>query len=127
MVAIRHLDVHTDDAGTPGRVGHLQLVEDRRGTAHPHAAVYRRRRMVSAVVVALLSLALLRVAAPVLGDPAVRPLEAGSVHVVQPGDTYWSIASSLDTDGDITGTVDALVAANGGRALQVGDRLTLPD
>ena len=60
------------------------------------------------------------------GDPAAVSLEAGAVHVVEPGDTYWSIAGALDTDGDITGTVDALSAANGGRALQVGDRLVLP-
>ena len=126
MVAVRHLEVHPDDAGTLARVRHLQLVEDRRDPARPPAAVYRRRRLAAAVVVALLSLALLWVAAPVLGDPATQSLEAGTVHVVQPGDTYWSIASSLDTEGDITGAVDALAAVNGGRALQVGDRVTLP-
>ena len=61
---------------------------------------------------------------PTLG--VISSVEAGAVHVVEPGDTYWSIAGALDTDGDITGTVDALSAANGGRALQVGDRLLLP-
>lgn len=55
-----------------------------------------------------------------------RPsLVSAQVHVVQPGETYWSIASELDR-GDVRGTVDALVAANGGRSLQAGDRLTLP-
>lgn len=47
-------------------------------------------------------------------------------HPVRPGDTYWSIAQALDEPGDIRTTVDRLMAANGGRPLQAGDRLVLP-
>lgn len=129
MVAVRKVEVHPDEVhpddaellAPPA----LRLVPQA-AVARPTAATYRRRRLVAAVVVALLSVAALRVASPVLGDPAVAPLEAGEVHVVQPGDTYWSIAAALDTDGDIRVTVDAISAANAGRALQVGDRLVLP-
>ena len=124
MVAVRQLEAHPDEVVAPGR--HLRVVEVGRPAAGgTPQGVYRRRRLVAVVLVAVVAHAALRIASPLLGDPAV-PLEAGAVHVVEPGDTYWSIAGALDTDGDITGTVDALSAANGGRALQVGDRLVLP-
>ncbi|MGI9120677.1 MAG: LysM peptidoglycan-binding domain-containing protein [Acidimicrobiales bacterium] len=64
---------------------------------------------------------------------ADRPREAlptatGSVqvHRVRSGETYWSIATSLDLDGDPRASVDALVAANRGRPLYPGDHLALP-
>jgi LysM repeat protein len=47
------------------------------------------------------------------------------VYVVQPGDTLWSIASSL-TDGDIRSFVDELVDLNGAASVDVGQRLVLP-
>ncbi|HEV2810993.1 MAG TPA: LysM peptidoglycan-binding domain-containing protein [Acidimicrobiales bacterium] len=50
----------------------------------------------------------------------------GRAHVVQPGDTYWSIAEAVGGEGDIRAAVDALEEANGGRSLQAGDRLTVP-
>ena len=59
------------------------------------------------------------------GSRAAVALPASSVHVVQPGDTYWSIAQSLGGPGDVRPTVDALVAANGGRPLLAGDRLVV--
>ena len=50
----------------------------------------------------------------------------GRVHVVQPGETYWSIAGRVGGEGDIRAAVDALEKANGGRYLQAGDRLAVP-
>ena len=50
----------------------------------------------------------------------------GRAHVVQPGETYWSIAEAVGGEGDIRALVDALEAANGGRSLQAGDRLAVP-
>ncbi|MFM8856681.1 MAG: LysM peptidoglycan-binding domain-containing protein [Actinomycetota bacterium] len=47
------------------------------------------------------------------------------VYVVQPGDTLWSIASSL-TDGDIRSFVDELIDLNGTASVDVGQRLVLP-
>lgn len=59
--------------------------------------------------------------------PAVElsAVEAGQ-HLVQPGETYWSIAEAMGGAVDIRARVDALQAANGGGLLRAGDRLTLP-
>jgi hypothetical protein len=46
--------------------------------------------------------------------------------VVQAGETYWSIAASLDHGGDLRVQVDRLIDANGGRPLFPGDRIELP-
>lgn len=61
----------------------------------------------------------------VVSGSAVVPGSAGPVHVVQPGETYWSLAEALGGDGDIRARVDALEAGNGRRPLQVGDRLVV--
>jgi hypothetical protein len=78
------------------------------------------------VVVGGLMVAALKVSAP--PDAAAPAVRAGTpaVHVVEPGDTYWSIATSLDIPGPVMETVDELVAANGGDLLHPGDRLVLP-
>jgi Tfp pilus assembly protein FimV len=49
----------------------------------------------------------------------------GSVYVVQPGDTLWSIARELRPTGDPRAEVDRLTDLNGTAALQVGQRLRL--
>ena len=72
--------------------------------------------------------------APVAGRPQSDELSPSLAlstserreHVVQPGETYWSIAEALGGGADIRDRVDALQAANGGRPLRAGDRLTLP-
>jgi hypothetical protein len=46
--------------------------------------------------------------------------------VVQPGDTFWTIARRLDPKGDVRPLVDRLVSAHGGSALYVGERIALP-
>lgn len=127
MVAIRNLEVHHDEAVRPVPRPTLRLVPAGPAARRPSAATYRRRRAVVGVVVGALSVVSLRAAGPALGEPAVAPPPpAQVVYVVQPGDSYWSIAATLDVEGDIRPTVDALAAANGGRALQVGDNLPLP-
>jgi hypothetical protein len=92
------------------------------------AAVYRRRRLVAAALVVLLAVVVVNLALHVLGGaeaPATpRPVAEVSV-VVEPGDTVWSIAESLSRGGDVRPVVDALVEANGGATLEVGDRLVL--
>jgi hypothetical protein len=47
------------------------------------------------------------------------------VHVVQAGDTLWSIARTLHPDGDVRPLVDRLVELNGGDHLEVGQVLVL--
>lgn len=98
----------------------------------PTAATYRRRRLVAAAVAVLVLVALVNVLVSLLGVDArpagverARPVVERSV-VVQPGDTIWSIASHLAADGgDVRPVVDAIVEANGGSELQVGERLVV--
>ncbi|MGH9178659.1 MAG: LysM peptidoglycan-binding domain-containing protein, partial [Acidimicrobiales bacterium] len=47
-------------------------------------------------------------------------------YVVQPGDTLWSIARSLQPAGDVRPIVGQLDAARGGRPLRAGEHLVLP-
>jgi LysM repeat protein len=123
-----------------------------RGVPRPSDAVYRRRRLVAGVLVATVVVILisgvavllswrgadsaattLRTQTPtgaIVSDPAAygaahEAPPPGSVYVVQPGDTLWSIAHELAPDGDVRAAVDRLVDLNGTAALQVGQRLTL--
>lgn len=102
-----------------------------------HPSVYRRRRLAALVllfvVVAAVSALLTTAATALPVGPAARA--AGSVsarapggitYVVQPGDTIWSVARSLQPSGEVRGLVDRLVAANGGTSVQPGDVLVLP-
>jgi LysM repeat protein len=66
----------------------------------------------------------------IVSDPAAygaahEEPPAGSVYVVQPGDTLWSIAHDLVPEGDVRAVVDHLVDLNGNAALQAGQRLKL--
>ena len=67
-----------------------------------------------------------------MGGPLTAPRPASSLsgpvvlRTVQPGDTLWSIARSVQPDGDIRPLVDELLSARGGRPLQVGEELTVP-
>ena len=69
---------------------------------------------------------------PVGGGPlsAPRPepsvLVSEQVHVVQPGDTLWTIAKSLQPEGDVRRLVHRLAAERHGTPLQVGERIALP-
>ena len=54
------------------------------------------------------------------GEPA-----ATVTYVVEPGDTVWSIAEALAPGADPRPLVDAIVDANGGARLDVGQRLVL--
>lgn len=96
--------------------------------------VYRRRRLGAALlaVVVLVALVLaVRLAAAALGGVSASapeaPLSPVPAHVVQPGDTLWSVAEALTPPGDdVRVTVDRLQRAHGSAALQVGQRLVLP-
>jgi hypothetical protein len=54
------------------------------------------------------------------GQAAVR------VHVVQPGETLWSIVRSSGLRGDPRPIIDRLESETDHRPLQVGQRLVLP-
>ena len=117
------------------------------------AAVYRRRRIVVAALALVLTVAAstgirslasrgdgaapVSAVTPGVDATLVAGLPAGvdvsgafvvseGVYVVQPGDTLWSIASSL-TDGSIRSYVADLIELNGGASLDVGQLLVLPN
>jgi Tfp pilus assembly protein FimV len=62
---------------------------------------------------------------PSADQPAPPRAGPGEVYVVQPGDTYWTIAAQLSPGDDPRPIVDRLQEANGGASLDVGDRLVL--
>ena len=110
-----------------------------RGGRRVPLRVYRRRRL---AVAALLLGALLAggEALGVLGGGPLTASEAGSpapaaivvqpvsrrTHVVAPGETLWSIARRAQPAGDVRPVVDAMMAERGGRPIEVGERVQLP-
>lgn len=93
--------------------------------------VYRRRRIAAVLLLAAAILAVYVLASAVLGRTAgggtpVPTAGDPSVHIVQPGETLWSIAGGLNPDGDVRLTVDQLVGLNGGAPIQVGQQLLVP-
>lgn len=122
---------------TPRRSGrHLALVpvELPPVAVRPSPSVYRRRRLVAALVAAGLAFAAWTGlgalggaltasgrSAPGLGTPA-----SAQVVEVAPGDTFWSIARRLQPDGDVRPLVDRLVRDHGGAVLLVGERIAAP-
>jgi hypothetical protein len=101
--------------------------------SRPVPAEVLRRRRAAAALIALVAVAALAVGAVLavgwLGASATSsPAPAGDVGttvVARPGDTYLSLAREVHDGGDLRSTVDALLAANGGRELRPGDRLVL--
>jgi hypothetical protein len=105
------------------------------------AAIYRRRRAVAlallvmgAVVVGMAVQALLTGVG--LGGGSSTAAQSSSIgvlqpaavhiHVVQPGETLWSIVRATGGPGDPRPAVDRLERQLGGQPLQVGQRLVLP-
>ena len=59
--------------------------------------------------------------------PSAAPAPAGAtVHVVEPGETVWTIAREVTPpDQDVRATVDRIIERNGTAALRPGQRLVL--
>lgn len=96
----------------------------------PPAVIRRRRVVVAGMLLAVIVMAALvvgRVSTVLGGTPAVPGHRPGTAsYVVEPGDTLWSIARSLQPKGDVRSLVRGLGAANGGASLTVGQVLVLP-
>lgn len=112
-----------------GRAGRTHADLSQRGARR--TATYRRRRL----GVGTLTLTMLLAGWAAVGSSGGGPLSAPEpttvligrqAHVVQPGDTLWSIARSLQPQGDVRRLVDRLAAQRHGAALQVGERIALP-
>ena len=107
-----------------------------RQSFHVHAEPnYAARRFVAVVLVAVVfAVALVVVSAAVHtgGRPAVASdfVAAGAAavrtHVAEPGDTLWSIADRYRGDVGQGRFVDALIDANGGTVIQIGQAVRLP-
>ena len=102
------------------------------------AVLLRRRLAVSAalMLVILATFVAVRVLAGLLGGapPAPEQVPAGyqrvvpvmrTWHVVQPGDTMWQMARTIQPTGDVRPLVDRLMRARHGRPLQVGEAVAL--
>lgn len=107
--------------------------ESRVRLAEPASTLVPRRasrallagRRLAALALAIALVILARTTFAVMTAEPVPPAPA-VVHLVQPGETYWSIAVGLEPEGDVRELVDRLVAGNDGRVLRAGDRLLLP-
>ncbi len=93
--------------------------------------MYVRRRILVGLALVLIGALIWTVLSLIVG---VGETEVGAdlsttapreIYIVSPGDTLWSIATSIDSDGDPRDTVDRLAALNGGSSLYVGQRLVL--
>lgn len=99
------------------------------------AAIVRRRRIaVVLLIIGLLSIGVVlgrlsRVAHA--GAPTSTPGQpvpiARTAYVVQPGDTLWRIARTLQPQGDVRPLVDRLSHSLHGAPLRPGARILLPD
>ncbi len=137
MVALRFDDRDLAASARPAmpRDAVLRLVRPHRGGVRPQVAML--------LVVTLLSVGSLLTGEGAGGggeapmgavEQVLRPRVAPSpsstsgLHLVRPGESYWSIAVALHhrLGGDVRSIVDALQAANGQRPLRAGDRLTVP-
>jgi hypothetical protein len=100
----------------------------RRPVAPVTAATYARRRLVAGLLLAVLVVAaaigVSWLTRPAVADVDLRPVADVQV-LVQPGDTVWSIAEGLAAGADGRPVVDAIVDANGGADLVVGQRLEI--
>ena len=107
------------------------------------ATRFRRRRLVALVATTLTAVALVGAvdylsglagpnggpvpldAGPAEAQPGLPAVAEGQAYVVQPGDTYWTIAATVAPDRDPRPIVDQLRDAHGGGPLAAGDRLVL--
>ena len=94
-------------------------------------STYRRRQALAAGAIAALSAAASVVLGALGGGSLTAPerplpVVAGQVYEVQPGDTFWALARSIDPAGDPRPLVDRMVAEHGGPSLVVGEQIQLP-
>lgn len=131
MAAVAHPMTH-DLRSTPP---HLRLVRpgEQLPPARPSvpAATYWRRRAVAAAIIVGVVLAVRVLLGAFGGDPQPASVPASPVLVgqtsviVQPGDSLWTIARSLQPVGDVRPVVDELARRRHGAPLRVGERIDL--
>lgn len=108
-------------SGHAGQVGAPQVTS-------PSVRITRRGRLVVTFAAACgLAAVMMGAATWIAPAPAVGSVPTVS-YVVQPGDTWWSIAANIPEHGDIRGTVDVLRRLNPDLAhgLMVGAQIAVP-
>jgi LysM repeat protein len=92
------------------------------------AAVLRRRRAVAVAIVVMGVVAALALPLQALAGTTVTPHGAagGTVYVVQPGDTVWSIAQRADGTGDPRALAASIVRETGSDVVVPGERIAIP-
>jgi hypothetical protein len=115
-------------AGRPGRPVGTVRPHARRAPSRSHraAAVYRRRRL-AAVAVAIGAVLAVGHAGVALGGTSLAAPDARPrvvTHVVEPGDTLWSIAQELAPSSDPRPVVDAISHARHDAPLVPGEVVT---
>ena len=121
----------------------LRLIPGDLDTNPVPVSIYRRRRVAAGICALVLVVgawaAVLAGFRSLVGGPESGSLPApaatasaapappgAEVHVVEPGETIWTIAQSLTPAGDdVRATVDRLVDRNGGPTVRPGQRLVL--
>jgi nucleoid-associated protein YgaU len=117
-------------AVTPSTVSaRVRLVAPAR-TGGVSVRLTRRARRLAVVLALAVGVAIGSWLGPLLGSGGEGDLRLAGVEtvVVQPGDTLWSIATSLDGDGDVRAVIDEILQLNGltDAALVPGQTLLLP-
>jgi hypothetical protein len=99
----------------------------RRG-ARPSVATFWRRRLVAGAVALAVLVMAGKAGAALGGSPLAVPerAPAATQHVVQPGDSLWSIAERFEPGRDPRPVVDALVASRGSGPLVPGEVVVRP-
>ena len=98
-------------------------------TGRPSARVYAVRRLVAAgLALALLFVMGQIVASSMTATPTPPSLSrVASVHIVQPGESLWSIAQQERPHADMVQLVDELLRLNGSSTIRIGQELILPN
>jgi hypothetical protein len=111
----------------------LRLIEpDRQSRPRParshQRAVYRRRRVLAALVGLGLVLTVARAGAALGGSSLATPERLPHVQhiVVEPGDSLWSIARRAVPGHDVRPVVDAMVHTLGTTTVNVGEVIAVP-
>jgi LysM domain len=96
--------------------------------ARPTARVYAVRRLVAGgLILALLFVVGQIVTASTATTPAHPSVaHSSSVHIVQPGESLWSIAQQERPHADMARLVDEMLRLNGSSTIRVGQELILP-
>lgn len=97
------------------------------------APIYRRRRVIAALVlvtILVIGWQVAQAAASMAGGwaaPAPATIEGPTVVVeADSGDTLWTIAREVRPTGDVRPAVEAMLAERGDAQLEVGDQVRVP-